>query len=72
MEFETFGLNVAKIRQQKGISAYELSLRLAKDPSYISKLESGKINITLKVILQLAEILGVSATEFFKKNKEQV
>lgn len=72
MEFETFGLNVAKIRQQKGISAYELSLRLSKDPSYISKLESGKINITLKVILQLAEILGVSATEFFKKNKEQV
>ena len=39
MKFETFGLNVAKERMKQNISAYELSLRLGKDASYINKLE---------------------------------
>ena len=45
MEFKNFGLNVAKQRIKKNLSAYELSLRLGKDQSYINKLENGKINI---------------------------
>ena len=44
MEFETYALNLAKIREAKGLSAYELSLRIGKDVSYIYKVESGKIN----------------------------
>ncbi len=37
MKFEQFGINVAKERLKKNISAYELSLRLGKDASYVSK-----------------------------------
>ena len=45
MEFIDFGVNLAKIRMKSNISAYELSLRIDKDASYIHKVESGKINI---------------------------
>ena len=66
MKFETYGLNVAKIRIAKNISAYELSLRLGKDPSYIHKLENGKINVSLKTIIAISEELDVSIHDFFK------
>lgn len=66
MEFKQFGLNVAKERIKQNISAHELSLRLGKDPSYINKLENGKINVSLKMIISISEILNVPITKFFK------
>ena len=67
MKFENFGLNVAKQRIKKGLSAYELSLRLGKDASYINKLENGKINISLKMILAICEELQINIIELFKE-----
>ena len=65
MKLEDFGLNVAKARIKKNISAYELSLRLGKDPSYVNKLENGKINVSLKMIIAIAECLEVSIESLF-------
>lgn len=67
MRVEDYALNVAKIRTSKGLSAYELSLRLGKDASYIHKLENGKINVSLKMILSIAEELQTPVCEFFKE-----
>lgn len=67
MEFETYALNLAKIREAKGLSAYELSLRIGKDVSYIYKVESGKINISLKTMIAISEELQTPLTEFFKE-----
>ncbi len=67
MKFETFGLNVAKARLAKNISAYELSLTLGKDASYISKLESGKINVSLKMIIQIADVLEIKIEQLFEE-----
>ena len=68
MKFETFGLNVAKERIKQNISAYELSLRLGKDASYINKLENGKINVSLKMIIEIANTLSVSIIALFKED----
>ena len=59
MKFKDFGLNVAKERIKQKLSANELSGRLDKDPSYISKLENGKINVSLKMIIAISECLNV-------------
>lgn len=66
MEFENFGLNVAKARLKQGISAYELSLRLGKDTSYVHKLENGKINPSLKVMLEICNQLKIPITDLFE------
>lgn len=68
MKFETFGLNVAKERIKQNISAYELSLRLGKDASYINKLENGKINVSLKMIIEIANILSVDIKSLFNED----
>lgn len=66
MKFENFGLNVAKERIKQNMSAYELSLKLGKDASYINKLENGKINVSLKMIIAISECLNVPIVNFFK------
>lgn len=71
MEFETFCVNLGKARIAKGMSAYELSLRLGKDASYISKVENGKINISLNVILEVCKILSIHPTTLFETEENK-
>ena len=66
MELKDFGVNLARARMKADLSAYELSLRIDKDPSYIHKVENGKINISLKSILQICEVLQIQQAELFK------
>lgn len=68
MKFETFGINVSKERIRQNISAYELSLRLGKDPSYVNKLENGKINVNLKMIIAISEELNVPIEKLIKED----
>ena len=60
MKFEDLGLRIAKIRESKNLSAYELNLRIGKDASYINKLENGKINPSFKTLLQICDALSIS------------
>ena len=51
--------NIKNLRTQKKLSREELSLVLGVDNSYVSKLEKGKINITLDKIEMLANYFGI-------------
>jgi transcriptional regulator with XRE-family HTH domain len=66
-----FGINLAKIRQRKGISAYELSLRIDKDASYVHKVETAKINISIASLLEICNQLEIEPTELFPPNLSQ-
>lgn len=72
MEFESICLNIAKARLQKGISAYELSLRIGKDASYINKLENGKINLSIKSLLAICEELHIPPYILFEEKGENL
>ena len=53
--------NIENLRTQKKLKREELSLILGVDNSYISKLEKGKINITLDKIQLLADYFEIEA-----------
>ncbi len=69
MRFLDFGVNLARIRIKSGLSAYELSLRIEKDASYIHKVESGKINISLKTILKICDVLNIAPVDLFESEQ---
>jgi transcriptional regulator with XRE-family HTH domain len=60
-----FGLKVKKVRLSKHMSQGDLAKKLGVGPSYISQIERGLQNVSLKVIEKIAKALGISITEIF-------
>ncbi len=71
MEFWEFSVNLSRARTKANLSAYELSLRIGKNPTYINKVECRKINISLKTILDICEVLQIEPAELFKSEKNK-
>ena len=60
-----FGERVRALRQQKGISQERLAELANLHRTYISSVELGERNVSLKNIQALADALGVSLQELF-------
>ena len=68
---QKFGHRVKQIRQSKGITQEELSIKAQLHRTYISSIELGKRNISLLNIEKLAEALGCSINDFFDEKDSQ-
>ncbi len=58
-----FGLRVRELRSEKGISQEELAALTDLDRTYISGIERGKRNLSLKNILKIASALNVTVSQ---------
>lgn len=56
---------IGYFRNQKGISAYKLGMELGHSKNYFYRIESGEIQLTLDMFLDVLQILKVSTSEFF-------
>ena len=65
VNYKEFGEAVAKYRQLKGITPYELSLRIGKDTTYIYKVEKGIVNTRLSVIYEICRALEIEPEKLF-------
>ena len=63
---ESFGLAVRSLRIQRGYSQEQLAERSQLDQTYLSGIERGVRNPTLRVIARLADGLGVTLGELFQ------
>jgi transcriptional regulator with XRE-family HTH domain len=61
-----FGQNVKALRLSKNLSQGKLAKRLNVNPSYISQIERGVSNLSLKGIEKLAKALRVKMEELIK------
>ena len=53
-------------RNELGITQAQLSYSCDTDPSYIRKVESGKVNISIKNLAEMADSLNISLSELLK------
>lgn len=58
-----FGLRVRELRSEKAISQEELAALTELDRTYISGIERGKRNLSLKNILKIASALNVTPSQ---------
>ena len=65
-----FGLVIKEIRLEKGLSQESLANQSDIDRTYISDIEKGERNISLKIIERLSETPQISLSELFKKIEE--
>ena len=59
------GLSIKYYRQRLNLTQSELSEKLVMDIHYISDIERGKKNITLKTLCKFAKVLQVEPEDFF-------
>jgi transcriptional regulator with XRE-family HTH domain len=63
---QLLGANVRKLRHAKGVSQEELALDAGMKRSYVSDLERGTRNPSVRALGRLAEALDVEPSELLK------
>lgn len=63
------GRNVREARQRKGLTQEALALEADMKRSYLSELEAGKRNPTVRALGRLATALGVEPAELLRPAK---
>jgi transcriptional regulator with XRE-family HTH domain len=66
---KALGATVTKLRIRKGVSQAALAEKLGYSISYISKLERGQMNPTLRTLFDLADSLGIEPDVLVKTMK---
>ncbi|TAN18390.1 MAG: XRE family transcriptional regulator [Rhizobiaceae bacterium] len=61
------GLNVQRLRRERGISQEELSFRTSCTRGYLSGIENGRRNPSLSVLAMIAKALDADIQELFAK-----
>ncbi|WP_064967649.1 helix-turn-helix domain-containing protein [Tenacibaculum ovolyticum] len=64
---EKLGLKIKQLRNKIGISQEELAFRCDLHRTYISSVELGKRNVSIRNIEKIALALNVEIFEFFEK-----
>ena len=65
MTEKDFSLRLAKLREEKGVSARDMSLSMGQNPGYINNIESGKSMPSLSGLFYICEYLGITPKDFF-------
>lgn len=68
MTYKQFCVNLSIQRSKQNLCAHELSLMIGKNAGYINRIENGKLNPSLKVILEIANALEISTSLLFKED----
>ncbi len=58
--------NIQRIRREKGLSQEELAHRADVHQTYLSGVETGRRNPSVKVVERIANALGVDISQLFK------
>ena len=70
MIYEGFPKRLAELRQEKGVSARDMSLSLGQSQSYINKIENNYAMPSMQGFFYICEFLGVTPAEFFDEKEE--
>ena len=60
-----FAERLAALRQQKNVSAREMSLAIGQNDSYINRIENGKAFPSMQAFFYICEYLNISPKDFF-------
>lgn len=62
---EDFQARLIKLRNEKGVSARDMSLSIGQNAGYIHNIENGKALPSMSAFFYICDYLGISPAEFF-------
>lgn len=72
---EMFPMRLAELRNQKGVSARDMSLSIGQNPGYINNIETGKALPSMAAFFFICDFLKITPQEFFddgSKDPEEI
>lgn len=69
---EVFAANLRKARKEKGLSQEELAYDAGVNRSYLSTLESGKVDPGIRMLAKLAAVLDVEVADLLRVQKRKI
>jgi transcriptional regulator with XRE-family HTH domain len=64
---EQFGINLRRIRHERGFTQEELAYRVGMDVSYLSELENGRKEPCLRKLKEISQGLDVPLAELLRE-----
>lgn len=61
-----FGLNIKAERSRKGLSQEAFAEKMNKDRTFVSRVECGRVNMSLKKIVELTNYLGADLKDILR------
>ena len=72
MDYENFvPERIAKLRQDKGVSARDMSLSMGQNVNYINHIENRKTEPSLSNLFGICDYFGITPQEFFDEDNQQ-
>lgn len=59
------GQNIARIREKKKMTQYQLAKEIFTDQSNLARIEKGKVNPTVRTLLKISAVLKCKVKDFF-------
>jgi transcriptional regulator with XRE-family HTH domain len=63
------GKQLKKIRKEKGFTQELLAEKVGIHPTYVGKLESGKNNVSIKMLFKISRALKIKLSDVFEFDK---
>lgn len=60
-----FAMRIINLREQKGVSARDMSLSIGQNPGYINNIETGKALPSLTGFFYICDYFGITPAVFF-------
>lgn len=65
MDIQSIAERITYLRKQRGYSQVEFASLTKYDRTYLSRVESGKQNLTVETLIRICECLDITLKDFF-------
>lgn len=69
---EQFVKRLIQLRQDKGVSARDMSLSIGQSEAYINRIENQKMLPSMTVFFYICDYFGITPSEFFKEDAQSL
>lgn len=69
-KYEFLGLRIAYYRKLRQLTQEQLSEAVGIESTYVSKIEQGKVGVSLDVVFHISDVLHIPVYKFFQFEEE--
>lgn len=70
INYENFALRLSKLREEKDVSARDMSIKLGQNPAYINNIETNKALPSMSMFFNICNFLEITPADFFNDDIE--